>query len=115
MWAGIVDQTFTGLFQVNEGVKLNSANYCDFMDKIFFAWYKSQSCSFKGKCAFMHDNDCCVSMLAHDFFEHKIFSGERIIEWPPSSPDLNPIENPWSILKMKLYEGVKQYNSKADL
>ncbi|CAI9725045.1 Hypothetical predicted protein [Octopus vulgaris] len=29
------------------------------------------------------------------------------MEWPPSSPDLNPIEN--------LYEGGKQYNSKVEL
>ena len=37
------------------------------------------------------------------------------MEWPPSSLDLNPIENLWSIVKMKLYQGDKQYNSTADL
>ena len=31
------------------------------------------------------------------------------------SSDLNPIENPRSFLKIKLYEGSKQYNSKLDL
>ena len=35
--------------------------------------------------------------------------------WPLSSLDLNPIENLCSIVKMKLYEGGKQYNNKADL
>ena len=31
------------------------------------------------------------------------------------SPDLNLIKNLWSLVKMTLYEGSKQYNSKADL
>ena len=37
------------------------------------------------------------------------------MEWPPQSPDLNPIENLWSMVKMKLYEGGKQYTSKSEL
>ena len=37
------------------------------------------------------------------------------MEWLPSSPVLNPNENKWSIVKMELYEGGKQYDSKADL
>ena len=32
--------------------------------------------------------------------------------WPACSPDLNPIENFWSILKLKIYEDGKQYLSK---
>ena len=34
--AGIVNQTSTGPFKVN-GVKLNNANYCNFMDKDFLS------------------------------------------------------------------------------
>ena len=37
------------------------------------------------------------------------------MKWPPSSPDVNLIENLWSIMKMKLYDSGKLYNSKADL
>ena len=37
------------------------------------------------------------------------------MERPPASPSLNPIQNLWSVVKMKLHEGGKQYNSKADL
>ncbi|XP_068569876.1 uncharacterized protein [Cebidichthys violaceus] len=29
---------------------------------------------------------------------------ENLMVWPPSSPDLNPIENLWSVLKQKIYE-----------
>ena len=37
------------------------------------------------------------------------------IEWPPQSPDLNPIENVWSILKQKLYDIKDIINSLEDL
>ena len=48
--------------------------------------------------------------LPMNFFEHKRFTKEKI--W---SPDLYLIKNLQSIVKMKLYEGGKQYNSKTDL
>lgn len=28
----------------------------------------------------------------------------EVMDWPPISPDLNPIENLWSLLKQKIYE-----------
>ena len=36
----------------------------------------------------------------------------RLMLWPACSPDLNPIENFWSMLKRKIYEEGKQYSSK---
>lgn len=43
----------------------------------------------------------------NEFFEHKRFTGDKIIEWLPSNPDFNSIENPWSVAKVKLYEDGK--------
>lgn len=31
--------------------------------------------------------------------------------WSPSSPDLNPIENFWTLLKQDIYSGGKRYTS----
>ena len=43
------------------------------------------------------------------------FNNEKLMIWPASSADLNPIENLWSILKRKLYSGGQQYRSKNAL
>ena len=86
------------------------------MEKTFLAWYQSQSFSFKMKCVFMHNNaPFHISKLTCEFLEHERFAGEKIMEWPPPSPDLNSIKNLWSILKRKLCGSNKQYINKANL
>ena len=35
--------------------------------------------------------------------------------WSPNSPDLNPIENFWSIIKHKIYANNAQFSSKQGL
>ena len=37
------------------------------------------------------------------------------MDWPPQSPDLNPIENLWSIIKRKVYEKGRQFGKKKEL
>ena len=40
---------------------------------------------------------------------------DRVMVWPPSSPDLNMIENYWSLLKQEINKEGKQYTSLNNL
>ncbi len=37
--------------------------------------------------------------------------GIEVMEWPPYSPDLNPIENLWALLKKEAYKVYPDLNS----
>ena len=37
------------------------------------------------------------------------------MNWPPYSPDLNPLENVWGILARRVYANGTQYDSLAEL
>ena len=41
--------------------------------------------------------------------------GQVLMDWPPQSPDLNLIENLWSIIKRKVYEKGRQFGNKKEL
>ena len=115
-WAGIVENKLIGPFKVPEGVKITSDSYIDFLKKNFLPWYKKQSLSFKRKAILMHDGAPSHSAKKTVAFLSKNgFKEDRLMRWAPNSPDLNPIENLWSILKRRVYYQGRQFNSKIDL
>jgi transposase/arginine repressor len=65
-----------------------------------------------------------VPVLLHD--RHPAHTSKRTMQWltllgievitlPPKSPDLNPIENIWSVLDRHVFEGLQTYNTKEAL
>ena len=62
-----------------------------------------------GHYIFQQDNASChKAKLTKEFLQN---NGIQVMEWPPYSPDLNPIENLWAILKQKLsQEGYSNRN-----
>ena len=65
----------------------------------------------KQKCRFFN---CKVPIWGENQIKFG-FSDGRAMLWPACSPDLNPIENFWSQLTSKVYEGGRQFSSKKDL
>jgi len=102
-WAGIMGRVLVGPFRVPEVVKMTSANYIEFLTDHFLPWYKKKNHAFRRKIIFMHDNAPFHAAKNVPLAAIGI-KGEKLIVWPPSSPDLFPIENLWSILKQKIYE-----------
>jgi transposase len=117
VWAAIYDNQLIGPFRVPDGVKLNSQNYCDFLwDNFFKKWYNRKSRAFKKSMIFMQDNaPSHASKYSTAFLAEKGIKGDTLMIWPPCSPDLNPIENLWSILKRKIYHEGQQYSTLTSL
>ena len=61
---------------------------------------------------FMQDNASChTSKDTKEFFKKQKF--EPML-WPPSSPDLNPIENIWSVMKQGLWKRRSEIKNAED-
>ena len=99
-----------GLFRVKDGVKITAETYTAFLKEFLLPWYEKKSLSFRKKMIFMQDN--APSHAAHltlDFLKKSFVKNATIMEWLPNSPDLNPIENMWNIIKRKVYANSKPF------
>ena len=115
-WAGIVKDKLIGPYKVDSSVKMNSVTYSEFLNNTFLKWYKRQSRQFKLSCTFMHDNaPAHASQYTKAYLEGKGITGSKIMKWPAQSPDLNPIENLWAIIKRRVYPADRQYTSQGQL
>lgn len=116
MWAGIVNNELVGPIMVREGVKINSVNYCALLDECLVPWLDDQNLNRRKKLVFMQDNAPSHSARAtKEYLASLGLKTQNLMVWPPNSPDLNPIENLWSIIKRKVYSDGKQFSSKAEL
>ena len=113
LWAGIVGDELVGPFRVKEGVKLTSQTYCQFLKSFLEPWLEDVPLSRLRNLIYMHDNaPSHAAKATTQYLESIGFKNKTMMIWPPNSPDLNPIENLWSIVKQRVYAVGKQYSSK---
>ena len=113
-WYGVTRPFFVN----NNGIKVNKVNYCKHLKKELFPAIeevvKRYDWVFAQDGASSH-----TSHLVQDFLKSKL--KRRFIsaeEWPPSSPDLNPLDYFfWDYVKARVYEGrfKKPFTSEKEL
>ncbi|KAI5151319.1 hypothetical protein ENBRE01_2054 [Enteropsectra breve] len=89
---------------------LNSNSYQNILEEYLISFIDeldSQNILFQQDNARPH-----VSISTKSWLEER---GVECMDWPPYSPDLNPIENLWGILAQQVYPKGRQYENEEEL
>ena len=95
-----------GLFEFQ---KEYSETYCELLNGTMFKqWFNRKPASFKKAIILRVHRPMHPSTPLRGWLR-KSSRTYRVMVWPPASPDLNPIENFWSLLRQEIYKEGKQY------
>lgn len=106
IWGGMSVNGTAGLYFLPPGTTMNGTKYVDLLNEKLELHMDIHNCT-----VFMHDGaPCHRSKTVTQFLKSKKI---QTLDWPGNSPDLNPIENLWTVLKDKVSE--KQPGSAMEL
>ena len=84
-----------GLKFLPKNQTMNGEWYTAILEDHLLPWYQGRHCNW-----FMQDGaPCHTSKHSMGWLRDK---GVRVLPWPGNSPDLNPIENAWNLIKNRL-------------
>lgn len=101
VWAGVTTSgKKSPLAFVQQGVKINSLRYVELLEKDVLDWLVSLEVPY----VFMQDDTPAhTSQVTQNWCKHQLHDFLEKTEWPPSSPDLNPMDfSVWGILNSKV-------------
>ena len=88
---GIIGKELVGPFEVEDGVKVDSAGYTQFLEKNLMPWMKKKSAAIKKNILFMQDNaPSHSSKFIREWLVKKGIKEDHLMTWPPTSPQSQP-------------------------
>ena len=80
IWAGIIGNEIVGPFLALDELKMNSANYCTFLDENFMPWLNSQDFGIKESIIFQQDSAPSHASHFTKWLASVGITGERLMD-----------------------------------